>query len=164
MAPKSPVDLLTRNIRKDPMEPRRSPRWEEARREFVRQHPQCEVCACTASGELNVHHIIPFDVAASGGRPDLELDPRNMITLCEGTQDHHLVVGHLGDSQSYNRHVRNDARRLDCTGQPSQKIRRAAWWIEAHEDRPKNLRGGNAADKAAAKALLDRMFPRTTCR
>jgi hypothetical protein len=114
-------------------------------------------------GELNVHHIIPFDVAVSCGRPDLELDPRNMITLCEGTQDHHLVVGHLDDRQSYNRHVRNDARRFDSTGQPSQKIRKLAWWIEAHEDRPKHLRDGNAADKAAAKSLLDRMFPRTTC-
>ena len=161
MAPKSPVDLLTRSIRKDPMEPRRSPRWEETRREFVRQHPQCEVCARPALGELNVHHIIPFDMAASCGRPDLELDPRNMITLCEGIQDHHLLLGHLGDRQSYNQHVRNDAKRFDCIGQPSEKIRRAAWWIEAHEDRPMHLRGGSAADKAATKALLDRIFPRT---
>jgi len=163
MAPKSPVDLLTRSIRKDPMEPRRSPRWEETRREFVRQHPQCEVCARAALGELNVHHIIPFDMAASCGRPDLELDPRNMITLCEGIQDHHLILGHLGDRQSYNQHVRNDAKRFDCIGQPSEKIRRAAWWIEAHEDRPTHLRGGSAADKAATKALLDRIFPRTAC-
>jgi hypothetical protein len=111
---------------------------------------------------LNVHHIIPFDVAVSCGRPDLELDPRNMITLCEGAQNHHIVVGHHGDWQSYNRHVRSDARRFDCACQPSEKIRKAAWWIEGHENRPKYLRGGNAADKATMKAFLDKIFPLTT--
>jgi hypothetical protein len=159
MAPKNPVDLLTRDIQKDPMEPRRNRSWEETRREFVRQHPQCEVCGRPATGEINVHHIIPFDIAVSCGRPDLELDFRNLITLCEGVSNHHLVVGHLSDWQSYNRHVRGDSKRADCMGQPGAKIRKLSWWVGEHQERPERDRSMATADKAAMKALLDRMYP-----
>jgi HNH endonuclease len=159
MAPKSPIDLLTRDIRKDPMEPRRNRSWEETRREFVRRHPQCEVCGRPATGELNVHHIIPFDIVVSCGRPDLELDFRNLITLCEGVWNHHLVVGHFGDWQSYNRHVRSDAKRPECMGQPGEKIRRMTWWVAEHQERPERYRSTIPSDKADMKALLDRMYP-----
>jgi hypothetical protein len=108
---------------------------------------------------INVHHIIPFDIAASCGRPDLELDFRNLITLCEGVWNHHHVVGHFGDWQSYNRHVRSDAKRPECMGQPGEKIRKMAWWAAEHQDRPEHARSAAPSDKADMKALLDRMFP-----
>jgi hypothetical protein len=33
-----------------------------------------------------VHHIFPFHYCIALGRPDLELDDRNLITLCEDEQ------------------------------------------------------------------------------
>lgn len=37
------------------------------------------------------------------GRPDLELDPRNLLTLCIRPDcEHHVLLGHLDDYESYN--------------------------------------------------------------
>jgi hypothetical protein len=33
-------------------------------------------------GSVQVHHIFPFHDCVALGRPDLELDERNLITLC----------------------------------------------------------------------------------
>ena len=54
-----------------------------------------------------MHHIFPFHYCIALGRPDLELDDRNLITLCEDEagkpgQNHHLLVGHLDDFESSN--------------------------------------------------------------
>jgi hypothetical protein len=80
----------------------RSPRWERTRRLFLAKWPQCAVCALDAAqaGGLNVHHVVPVEFVRRAGRPDLELDERNLITLCEAGENHHLVVGHLGDWRS----------------------------------------------------------------
>lgn len=56
-----------------------------------------------------MHHIEPFHVA-----PELELDPANLITLCESKRNGvtcHLWFGHLGDYRSINREAASDARR-----------------------------------------------------
>jgi hypothetical protein len=53
-----------------------------------------------------VHHVIPFHL-----RRDLELDPENLITLCENKRDGvncHLLFGHLGCFKSFNPSVRAD--------------------------------------------------------
>jgi len=40
------------------------------------------------------------------GRPDFELDPRNLLTPCVHHDcEHHVLIGHLDDYESYNRHV-----------------------------------------------------------
>jgi hypothetical protein len=62
----------------------RSSKWPAARNRYISVHPTCE--ACGSSVDLNVHHVKPFHV-----NPELELDPRNMITLC---RTHHLEIGH----------------------------------------------------------------------
>jgi hypothetical protein len=46
---------------------------------------------------LQVHHILPFHL-----NPQLELDPSNLITLCMGKLECHLIIGHGGDYKDYN--------------------------------------------------------------
>lgn len=76
----------------------RSPKWPAVERQFLRDHPCCE--ACGTRDDLNVHHVRPFHL-----RPDLELDPANLITLC---RTDHLVLGHLHEWASYNPDCRGD--------------------------------------------------------
>lgn len=64
----------------------RSPRWPAVRAAHLKANPAC--AACGARNALEVHHIQPFHV-----RPDLELDPRNLLTLCGDPC--HLVHGHM---------------------------------------------------------------------
>jgi len=53
---------------------------------------------------LQVHHVVPFSIAAG-----LELDPTNLLTLCMGEFDCHLKLGHGGSFRYYNPHVREIA-------------------------------------------------------
>jgi 5-methylcytosine-specific restriction enzyme A len=68
----------------------RSPRWAGVRRKHLRANPRC--AACTSTRILQVHHIVPFS-----DRPELELEPTNLITLCMSKNECHLRIGH-GDS------------------------------------------------------------------
>src|SRR5215471_21747477 len=93
---------------------KRSSKWPEVEREFRETHPRC--AACGATDQLNVHHMFPFHFVVICGRPDLELDPRNLITLCtEPRLEHHLLLGHLDDFESYNpdvkKFVKTDAKK-----------------------------------------------------
>lgn len=86
---------------KHPFKSKRSRKWPDVRRQHLDKHPTCEVCNGNTS--LEVHHKEPFHV-----RPDLELDLKNLITLCSAKKngvDCHLVYGHLGDYRSINKDV-----------------------------------------------------------
>lgn len=77
----------------------RSPEWPKVRAAFLKDHPACAICNRTEN--LNVHHIKPFHKY-----PNLELDPTNLMTLCEAKGgNHHLWWGHLGDFKSWNENV-----------------------------------------------------------
>lgn len=80
---------------------KRSPRWPAVQRAFLQEHDRCAVCG--GKEQLNAHHIIPFEY----GGP--ELDPENLIALCRGTFNCHLLFGHLGDYKAMNPLVRADA-------------------------------------------------------
>lgn len=85
---------------------KRSPLWRQVRRDHLDLNPVCEVCG--GDRKLEVHHIEPFHI-----RPDLELNPVNLITLCESGKGGlvcHLAVGHLGNYRSWNRNVKTDTR------------------------------------------------------
>lgn len=72
----------------------RDSRWHALRDKIVKAHPFCAYCGGTT--KLQAHHIRPFHL-----EPDLELDPSNVIVLCEDpATDHHLKIGHLGNFQS----------------------------------------------------------------
>lgn len=106
--PLEPFDQQLESIDGITYEGPRSSEWVSVRNEFVRLHPRCE--ACGSAYNLNVHHVEPFHL-----RPDLELEPINLITLC---RDCHFRIGHDPDGKGpkkpswleSNPNVRSDAK------------------------------------------------------
>jgi len=77
----------------------RSPEWRKVRKAHLREESWCKMCG--GNKDLQVHHIKPFHLY-----PELELDPENLITLCERRGiDDHLYYGHLGDWQKINPNI-----------------------------------------------------------
>lgn len=92
-------------VGKAPLKASRSPRWPHVRAAFLKQNPIC--AACGGKKNLEVHHIHPFHL-----KPELELEPSNLLTLCEsgiGGVICHLAFGHLGDYRSFNTEAVSDA-------------------------------------------------------
>jgi 5-methylcytosine-specific restriction enzyme A len=82
---------------------KRSPKWPAVRKAWLTKHPYCAVCGIHDS--LEVHHILPFHL-----NPELELDPTNLMTLCEGkTRTCHFIFGHFYNWLRYNANIREDA-------------------------------------------------------
>lgn len=81
----------------------RSPEWPIVRRVHLVMEPVCQ--ACGQKDALEVHHIQPIHLA-----PGLELEPANLITLCDSNSRRcHFIFGHLGSWSAANPHVREDA-------------------------------------------------------
>jgi hypothetical protein len=53
-------------------------------------------------------------------QPSMELDPKNLITLCMGKTECHLTIGHGGSFEQYNPNVARDA--ADVLAHPDQFI------------------------------------------
>jgi len=68
----------------------RAKRWPTVRKHHIQRQPQCQ--ACGSKEKLEVHHIIPVHID-----PSRELDPNNLLTLCENpsTGFCHYIFGHL---------------------------------------------------------------------
>lgn len=81
----------------------RHPKWPKCRAVHLLAHPQC--AACSARTGLNVHHIVPFHID-----PARELDPANLITLCE-SRGCHFTFGHFMNWSLANPNVEQDAAR-----------------------------------------------------
>ena len=82
----------------------RSSEWRKVRAEHLKNFPICAVCGGTET--LEVHHVEMFSQ-----NPNRELDPTNLITLCESGRNGivcHRAFGHLGNYQSINKDVRKD--------------------------------------------------------
>lgn len=83
----------------------RSPHWPRVRAGHLKAEPTC--AACGTREHLAVHHIWPFGWP---GGDKTELDPSNLITLCESpARNCHLLIGHLLDYRSRNPSVVADA-------------------------------------------------------
>lgn len=80
----------------------RSSRWSSVRKNHIENNPTCAACGNTK--KLEVHHIEPVHV-----NPDRELDPSNLITLCDSPC--HIVFGHLMNYKSYNPDVAQDCQK-----------------------------------------------------
>jgi hypothetical protein len=78
----------------------RSNLWRGVRNSFIKENPICS--ACGSCKNLQVHHIIPFNVDKTK-----ELDFENLITLCRNC---HFVFGHLMHWGSWNNDVIEDCR------------------------------------------------------
>jgi len=108
---------------------KRSPEWHRVAKEHLLREPACVACGYRGRG-LQVHHIKPFHL-----HPDLELDPHNLITLCEiKSRDHHLLLGHLDDWEAYNPNVRHDVKRF--YNKNATQIRADPTWQEEVQRRP----------------------------
>jgi hypothetical protein len=108
---------------------KRSPEWPRVEREHRLREPACVACGYQGTG-IQVHHIRPFHL-----HPQLELDPNNLITLCEiKGRDHHLLLGHLDEWESYNVHVRDDVKHF--YGKSADEIRADAGWQKKVKQRP----------------------------
>jgi 5-methylcytosine-specific restriction endonuclease McrA len=77
----------------------RSPKWSSVRKKHLETNPKCAACGRTT--KLEVHHIEPVH-----WKPEKELDPENLITLCDNPC--HLVFGHLMNYKSWNKDVVQD--------------------------------------------------------
>lgn len=78
---------------------RRSSGWSKVRKKHLKQFPTC--AACGANKKLEVHHIKPVHQ-----HPELELDEKNLITLC--ADPCHIIFGHLKNWKSWNTEVISD--------------------------------------------------------
>ena len=94
------------NEGKEPELHKRSAHWPSVRKNHLKSNPTCALCEGTR--KLEVHHIKPFHT-----HPEFELDPDNLITLCED-KGHgvycHLFFGHLGNYKSINTNVLEDIK------------------------------------------------------
>lgn len=107
----------------------RSPEWPAVAHAHLAHEPACRVCGHRGRG-LQVHHIKPFHLY-----PELELDPNNLITLCElKGRDHHLLIGHFDDWESYNPQVRSDVKRYH--NENARTIRANPDWQQEAAHRP----------------------------
>lgn len=75
-----------------------------AQHDYVKQHPIC--AACGSDYSVQAHHIKPYHLF-----PELAADPTNFISLCEGFNECHLIIGHGGCFRFYNPDVVADAAR-----------------------------------------------------
>lgn len=109
--PKPDVQPTTRGSLISPNDPhktfghKRSDKWPAVERAHLEKEGWCRNCGGTIS--LQVHHVMPFHLD-----PTKELDPSNLITLCEDVKDSvecHLHIGHLGSWKNFNPAVRSIA-------------------------------------------------------
>lgn len=92
-------------MKKHPVSAKRSNEWPKVRKAHIAKFPCCAVCG--GKVKVEVHHIKPFHI-----HPELELDPANLLTLCEGkkTVVCHLVFGHFGNYiHKYNENIKTEA-------------------------------------------------------
>ncbi len=145
---------------------RRSPNWPAKEKAFRKANPTCACCGRSypkAKG-IQVHHRRPFHDCILAGRPDLELDDRNLISLCENeagieTLDCHISCGHLADFKSYNPTVTEDA--AGCWhGKGKTDIEADPAWPQRIQNRPKSYPDMTPDEKQAFRALIDQEMPK----
>lgn len=94
----APTQIKDRVLGKAPKGAKRSPKWAALRKKHLKENPKCAHCGSLK--KLEVHHLKPFHA-----HPELELEPKNLITLCESKErgvDCHRFVGHLGNYRLIN--------------------------------------------------------------
>lgn len=95
--------LVKDSVRTQGVANKRSPHWPACEKAHLKAQPTCQ--ACGSGHSLQVHHMKPFHLY-----PALELDPTNLLTLCENSVlNCHLKIGHLDNWKNYNASVVSDA-------------------------------------------------------
>jgi len=78
----------------------RSSRWGYVRQGYIALYPTCAVCG--TKKDIEIHHQRPYHL-----HPELELDSKNLISLCRRD---HLLFGHLGNFKSFDAEIKVNAR------------------------------------------------------
>jgi len=143
----------------------RSPHWDNTKKKFLQKNPYCIACGPTESAKrvMQVHHREPFHFCVLAGRPDLELDARNLVTLCESqegehAEDHHLILGHLRDFHSYNPQVFEHAA-VRYHAHSRAQIEADRDYKAALTQRPKKWPEMSESERSAYRVRLDAEFP-----
>lgn len=139
---------------------RRSSDWNRVQKLHLLKQPFCQCCGVLAKGEMQVHHKFPFHLCVALGRDDLELDERNLITLCEdnGSPNHHLLIGHLGNFESYNPNVDKDIKTF--AGMTQNAIKANEKWKTKKAKRPKPFDQMTTRQKTALRIKMDKIYPK----
>ena len=90
---------------KAPLAAKRSSHWSTVRKHHLEKNGECAVCG--DKNKLEVHHIQPFHL-----HPELELEPTNLLTMCESKSYGiicHLLIGHNGCYKNINPNVVEDS-------------------------------------------------------
>jgi hypothetical protein len=133
----------------------RSRLWPGVEKAFLLQNPTCEICGARTG--LNVHHRVPFSYVIPLGRPELEFDSGNLATLCTKHDDHHLLIGHLDNFQSYNPDFDQDIKTY--AGKSAAAIKRDRLWKQKVLARPAPYHKMTQEQRQLVREFLDRKFP-----
>jgi hypothetical protein len=143
---------------------KRSPDWSRAKKAHLAKQANCIACVAQPKGlarvvthlfrPVDVHHIIPLHVCGVIGLPRLELDARNLVTLCGA---HHLVLGHLGDYASYNPVVKFHVIRF--FGKTLDVVLADVDYARFVQERPREISLWTPDEKAVLRAKLEEKFP-----
>jgi hypothetical protein len=134
---------------------KRSYKWPSFRKKIIKERGGvCELSGATS--DLEAHHIFPFHLCVLLGRPELELDKRNIIILSGGPINYHLLLGHLNSFQSYNASIMNMQEYGDST---AQEIKTHKEWSLLREYRPKPWDRMTIQEKEELREMLNRKFP-----
>ena len=142
----------------------RSHEWPEVQKAFLKDHPDCIYCGTGSSQKygIQVHHVAAFHVIVGIGRPDLELDPRNLCSLCQTEKNkpapnHHITCGHLGSFQRNNDRVIED---VTIFGNKDHLLIEAMpHWQEEEKAAPKPFSEWSEQEKKDYRAMLDKILP-----
>jgi hypothetical protein len=136
----------------------RSSHWETVEKDFKVKHPNC---IAGGRGPIQVHHINPFHYVVSLGRPDLELDHRNLVGLTEGPDEavdgeYHLLLGHHDNFKLGILSVREDSSNR-FHGMSCADIRNDPFWQSIEP--LKALDEMTSVEKRAFRTRLDTELP-----
>jgi len=135
--------------------------WPRVERAHLAVEPACAACGplWQPGTPVQVHHIFPVHFCRALGRPDLELDPRNLLTLCSSApgQDHHLLLGYLGDFLCANPSSRADAARF--RGLTAEALQALPAWRAAVAGRVAPLTALTRAQRSQLRAQMDEVLP-----
>ena len=133
----------------------RDPKWTDVRNKYISTHNKCVVCGATQ--DLQIHHIFPVSYIRALGRPELELDVRNFMTLCESPNaNHHLLIGHLDLWESVNLAVNVDADKYKNLNAAS--LKQNVHWKAEVKSRPSPANSLTHDEKKIIIQMMDIRF------
>ena len=138
----------------------------EAQERHLKAFPLCVCCrkGTNLQFKTQAHHVIPFHYCIALDRAPAASDARNFITLCETEQgdaadNHHLLVGHLGNFKEANLNVMHDATLTYYGFSKAALTASLAFETQIKTLRLKPLEDLTDANKVQLVALIDRWFP-----